>query len=66
MNWVLIIFIYLYGTGPSNPNIMTVVNMPGFYSEELCHSAAQKTIDVLFQPNLRRDPHTRYVCVRQQ
>lgn len=69
MNWVLIVSFFLYGAGSSNPNIMTVVNIPGFQTEELCQSAAQKTIDGLFRTNIRRDEsyqRVNHVCLRQQ
>jgi len=66
MNWTLLVLLYLHGGGPSNPGIITMMNVPGFRTEEMCLEAGKKTLEELFSPSIRREGTTRYICVRQQ
>ena len=65
-NWVLLVFLHLWGTGPSNPGTVTMMNVTGFRTEEMCLEAAKKTNEELFLPNIRRDQTARIICVRQK
>lgn len=64
--WVLLVFLHIPGTGPSNPGTVTIMNVTGFRTEELCLEAAKRTNEELFLPNIRRDQTARIICVRQK
>jgi hypothetical protein len=63
MSWVLVVFFFIEGTGPSNPNLAALNNVPGFQTEELCE-AGKKTLQTLIVDRRRGQYH--YACLRQQ
>jgi hypothetical protein len=66
MTWALFVFLFIEGTGQSNPNIATINNVPGFQTLELCMDAGNKVVVETFIPETRRRQHRSYVCLRQQ
>jgi hypothetical protein len=74
MSWVLIIYLFIEGTGPSSPNIAETTVVHGFQTEELCVAASQTIMGLAFvtdRPAARSsDRHWRIkhrtACIRQQ